>query len=77
MAVRFAGPSAASGLRACPLPASNRKVRLRPDRATQREAFRMLEPCAGKLARTVLRGGTGSNAGSLLDPQNGCLVMER
>ena len=27
-----------------------------------------LEPCEGKLSRTVLRGGTGSNVGLLPDP---------
>ena len=30
-------------------------------------AFERLEPCAGKLARTVLRGGSGSNIASLPD----------
>ncbi|MBU2005470.1 MAG: hypothetical protein KKF08_08870, partial [Gammaproteobacteria bacterium] len=30
--------------------------------------FGRLEPCAGKLARTVLRGGWCSNALSLPDP---------
>jgi putative transposase len=31
------------------------------------EAFERLEPCARKRARTVLRGGCGGNAASLLD----------
>lgn len=30
-------------------------------------AFERLEPCAGKLASTVLRGGSGSNITSLPD----------
>ena len=29
--------------------------------------YERLEPCEGKLSRTVLRGGTGSNAGLLPD----------
>jgi len=29
--------------------------------------FELLEPYEGKLSRTVLRGGSGSNAASLLD----------
>ena len=32
-----------------------------------REAFEMLEPCEGRLSRTVLRGGSGGNAASLPD----------
>ena len=34
-----------------------------------------LEPCAGKLARTVLRGGTASNGRSLPDQQKSALKL--
>ncbi|MCP4416871.1 MAG: hypothetical protein GY805_09625 [Chloroflexi bacterium] len=34
----------------------------------------MLERCAGKLARTVLRGGRGGNAASLPDNRSDFLV---
>ena len=33
----------------------------------QRQAFEVLEPCAGKLASSVLRGRSGSNATLLPD----------
>ena len=36
-------------------------------RVSDKEALERLEPCEGKLSRTVLRGGTGSNAGLLPD----------
>ena len=32
----------------------------------------MLEPCEGKLSRTVLRGESGSNTADLLDLQQNC-----
>ena len=32
--------------------------------------FGLLEPYEGKLSRTVLRGGSGSNAADLLDSMN-------
>jgi hypothetical protein len=37
------------------------------NRVLFRKAFEVLEPCASRDARTVLRGGSGGNAASLPD----------
>jgi hypothetical protein len=41
--------------------------------ACRKVRFPMLEPDAGKLARPVLRGGSGGNAALLPDPRIGVL----